>query len=138
MQASWKLPSTWGKTVTTKNGKQQNAVQRLYQARQLADRGIAPTDDAFAKAFPNLWDLMTSCWLGPEERVDPANLVVMVSAGDWLFKLASPSLRGTLSIATRTFAEGTEALELALATSSVPWSFWLKKPPAIRKAKRPE
>jgi hypothetical protein len=47
-------------------------------------------------------------------------------------------MKGSLSVATRTFAEGLNALEVALATGSVAWSFWLKQKPAIRKQSRPD
>jgi hypothetical protein len=120
------------------NGRPASAVQRLYQARQLADRGIAPNDEEFAKLHPNLWELLTVCWLDADQRIDPAYLRVSACAGDWVHQLSSPAMKGSLSVATRTFAEGLNALEVALATGSVAWSFWLKQKPAIRKQSRPD
>jgi hypothetical protein len=120
------------------NGRPESAVQRLYQARQLADKGIAPNDEEFARLHPSLWELLTVCWLDDEQRIDPAYLRISACAGDWVHTLSSPSMKGQLSVATRTFAEGLGALDVALATGSVAWSFWLKQKPAIRKQPRPE
>jgi hypothetical protein len=107
----------------------------LYAARQKADEGIAPTDDAFREQFPGLWELMTDCWIDAKRKTDAGQIQIWNSSGDWAFKATSTGLKASKTVMVRTMAEGFAKLEKALFDDQVPWQFWLKRSAAIRKRK---
>jgi hypothetical protein len=108
-----------------------NPAAQLYLARQLAERGTCPTDDAFREAYPTLWSLCTTWWIDDTHRVEACRLEVSVMGGDWLFKLSSPSMRGHAQCLAQTFALGIAKLEAQLSGPDPGWSFWLKRRASI-------
>ena len=118
------------------NGRVLSPLQNLFHARELADQGVPPCDDAFREAYPVIFALLTDTQVSEDLRFDPCRLEVMNSAGDWCFRLSSPAARGHCEVLVRTFQEGLAALERALAMGAAAWHFWLRKPPATRPQKR--
>jgi hypothetical protein len=108
----------------------------LYQARQAAERGVAPSDEEFRGLYPFLWELMVECWLDPEHRVEAGRITISNSAGDWLFRAESPGIKASKSIMAHTFSQGLGQLDKALIDPEVPWSFWLRRKASIREVKQ--
>jgi hypothetical protein len=103
-----------------------NLVQKLYLARKNAEKGTFPDDDEFRTPFPSLWQFLTTWWLDDTHRIEAARLEISIVSGDWLFKLHSPSMRGTKAITSNVYFAGLRALDIAVADPHG-WSFWLKR-----------
>jgi hypothetical protein len=108
-------------------------LQQLYLARQRAEQGVPPDDDDTRARFPTLFELLTRTWLDDKHRLTRApKLEIENSVGDWLFRLTIPSLNGFKQVLAKTLSEGFLALEKAVSDASVPWTFWVRRPTAIK------
>jgi hypothetical protein len=110
-----------------------NGVAALYKARQLAERGVIPSDEAFAKAYPSLFSLLTNSAIDERRSVDGTSLRVSNSAGDWCLTLAVPALGAYAEVLSKTWNDGLAKLDSALSSGSIEWRFNLRRSARIRK-----
>jgi hypothetical protein len=115
-----------------------NGVAALYKARQLAERGTAPSDKVFADRYPNVFSLLTSNRVAHDKVADGAYLRISNAAGDWCFALGVPSLAAFTEVSAGTFEAGLDRLESILATGNASWRFNLRRPTLVRTLKSPE
>lgn len=110
-----------------------NGVAKLYHCRQLAEKGIAPSDPTFEADYPNLFSLLTNNKVGPDEVIDPPALRVTNSSGDWSASISVTGLQMFGEMLFHTFGEVLPGVERALADGSFPWKCNLKKRAKPRK-----
>lgn len=104
-----------------------NGLSDIYRMRQLAERGIVPTDDSFREQYPALFSILVNNRIDEKHWTEPAKLSISNAAGDWSFGLSAPGLGGFTEVLARTIPEGFALLDVGLANGSLKWRFNLKR-----------
>jgi len=112
-----------------------NGLGLLYRMRQAAELNPPPNDDAFAKAYPLLFSLLTSNAVDEGKYVDGVSLSIRNAAGDWKFTLGVPGLRMYRDILASTVQAGFEQLEQALGSKPADWKVDTRKSARIKEQK---
>lgn len=120
--------------MAKQNGRPLGLLERFFRARQKADQGIAPVDDAFRDQYPNVWDLLTSNKADEDKVCDPAKLEISNSAGDWLVVVRVPAFSCWAELMVATFAEVLPRLEQELASGKIKMRYNLKRKAKTRPA----
>lgn len=115
-----------------------NGVAALYHARQLAERGISPSDAEFEQLYPTLFSILTNNRIEADKVIDPPSLMLRNSSGDWCLGISIPSLGFYGELMFKTHAEALPGVELALASGRFPWKINLKKGVKTRSLKTQE
>jgi hypothetical protein len=113
-----------------------NGVAKLYEARQLAEKGIAPSDPEFRDRWPNLFSILTCCKVTEDRVIDPPSLRLSNSSGDWCVSLAVGGIQAYGEVMVKTFAEAFDAVERALVGGMPFWKHNLRKPTKDRPLKK--
>jgi hypothetical protein len=102
-------------------------MARVYELRQLAERGVVPNDDVFRERWPALFSILVNNRLGEDQWTEPARLSISNSSGDWCASLSAPGLAGYTETLGATFDQALTALDVGIASASLKWRFNLKK-----------
>jgi len=104
-----------------------NGMARVYELRQLAEKGLSPNDETFRERWPALFSILVHNRLGNDQWTEPARLTVSNACGDWCAALSAPGLAGYTETLGPTFDQALTALDVGIANGSLKWRFNLKK-----------
>lgn len=112
--------------------------ERLAEIRRQQRGPSKPDDDEGQKAFPLLWEYLTTHYKDGEKDLDMPRLSVQMGDGEFLVSLGDAALAMGLSATSQTLQGAFQALETALAGGEAAWSSWRGRRPQLKLGKDDE
>jgi hypothetical protein len=108
--------------------------REILLSRRLAAKGpVAPPDEAFRKAYPQLFDFLTRPLVVGGRVLEMPRLTLSVGDADWALTLSDALLCQSLTARGSTQEEALGVLEQLLVNDSTRWSLWKGKEPRLPK-----
>lgn len=108
-------------------------LQRAVFQAMGEDRTFGSEDDPAREKYPNLWEFLSTVYVGRDKLKQPARLTISLGPGGVLVQLVDPDLRQSLGMACAHLDEVLAQLEAAVSDPKAAWRPWGKGEPQLRK-----
>jgi len=115
--------------------KKLSALDRLIAQAMGDDRHFGLENDPCKETMPELWNCMSTVYVGRDYIKTPATLTIQLVPGGTSCKINDRDMKSSLGVIVPFLDGCLPALESVLAGDNPPWVQWGKGEPDLRKRK---
>jgi len=110
-------------------------IQRAIQQAIGEGRTVGADDDPAREQFPDLWEWLSTIYVGRDWTKDPATFTVQLGPEGVVISFSDRSLNQSCSVGCRHLGDVLGAIQAALIDPATAWRSWGKREPQLRKRK---
>jgi len=115
--------------------KKLSALNRVIEQALGNNKVFGREDDPAKTALPNVWDWLTTTYVGGNMIKMPASITIQMVQEGVAIRITDRDLACAVEANCSHLSEALQALELVLSNPSVPIRTWGRKEPQLRKRK---
>jgi len=128
------MSSTNGETpaIARKKDRKLSAMDRVILQAMGEDRHVGKEDDPAKQQWPQLWEWLSTIYVGRDKIKQPAVLTITLGPEGVLCRLTDRDLAVSVNVSTAHLADVFPAIEAVLNAPDIPVQSWGKREPKLR------
>lgn len=116
----------------SKNGKISSLDKAILQAMG-ENRHVGRDDDEARKRWPELWEWMSTIYVGKDNIKQPSQLTISLAPDGVVARLVDKDMKMSVNVSCSSLVNVFDAIEAALTSQNIPVTMWGKGEPQLRK-----
>jgi len=112
-----------------------SSFDRIVEMAMGNNKVLGCEDDPARLAFPNVWEWLSTVYLGKDHVKTPSTITLQLGPEGVLVRLTDRDLASSVDASCRHLQDMLQALETVLTTPGAPIRNWGRKEPQLRKRK---